>query len=96
MQGNCTIILRNTKSDVQNLETYENVNKHKHSWILKTFFGGVYAKMYLGIEFYSSENCCYGYQIQVNKLLMPILFNFIVFSNTQNFLYFSEHGVVWS
>ena len=29
-------------------------------------------------------------------LFMPILFNFIVFSNTQNFLHFSEHGVVWS
>ena len=29
-------------------------------------------------------------------IFMPILFNFIVFSNTQNFLYFSEHGVVWS
>ena len=27
---------------------------------------------------------------------MPILFNFIVFSNTQNSLYFSEHGAVWS
>ena len=49
-----------------------------------------------GIEFYSSENCCYGYQIQINNQFMPILFNFIVFSNTQNFLYFSEHGVVWS
>ena len=44
-------------------------------------------------EFYSSENCCYGYQMQINNQFMPILFNFIVFSNTQNFLYFSEHGV---
>ena len=37
-----------------------------------------------GIEFYSSENCCYGYQIQINNQFMPILFNFMVFSNTQN------------
>ena len=49
-----------------------------------------------GIEFYSSENYCYGYQIQINNQFMPILFNVIVFSNTQNFLYFSKHGVVWS
>ena len=53
-------------------------------------------KRIYGIEFYSNENCCYGYQIQINNQLMPVLFNFIVFSNTQNFLYFSEHEVVWS
>ena len=52
------------------------------------------SKCIYGIEFNSSENCCYGYQIQINNQFMPILFNFIVFSNTQNFLYFSEHGVV--
>ena len=51
-------------------------------------------KCIYGIEFLSSENCCYGYQINIQ--FMPILFNFIVFSKTQNFLYFSEHGVVWS
>ena len=33
---------------------------------------------------------------ELNNQFMPILFNFIVFSNTQNFLLFSEHGVVWS
>ena len=53
-------------------------------------------KCIYGIEFYSSENCCYDYQIQINNQFIPILFDFIVFSNTQNFLYFSEHGVVWS
>ena len=53
-------------------------------------------KCIYGIEFYSSKNCCYGYQIQINNQFMPILFNFIEFSNTQNFLYFSEHGVVRS
>ena len=53
-------------------------------------------KCIYGIEFYSSESCCYGCQIQINNQFMPILFNFIIFSNTQNFLYFSEHGVVWS
>ena len=37
--------------------------------------------------------CIYGYQIQIKNQFMPILFNFIVFSSTQNFLYFSEHGV---
>ena len=47
-------------------------------------------KCIYGIEFYSSENCCYGYQIQINNQFMSILFNFIVFSNTQNFLYFSD------
>ena len=41
-----------------------------------------------GIRDFSSENCCYGYQIQINNQFMPILFNFIVFSNTQNFLFF--------
>ena len=46
--------------------------------------------------FLSSENCCYGYQIQRNNQFMPILFNFIVISNTQDFLLSSEHGVVWS
>ena len=34
--------------------------------------------------------------MQINNLFMPILFNFIVFSNTQNFLYFPEHGGGWS
>ena len=45
--------------------------------------------------FYSSENCCFGYQILRNNQFMPIFFNFIVFSNTQNFLFSSEHGVVY-
>ena len=47
-------------------------------------------KCIYGIEFYSSENCCYGYQIQINNQFISILFNFIVFSNTQNLLYFSD------
>ena len=53
-------------------------------------------KCIYGIGLYSSEDCCYGCQIQINNQFMPILFNFIVFSNTRNFLYFSEHAVIWS
>ena len=45
-------------------------------------------KCIYGIEFYSSENCCYGYQIQINNQFMPILFNFIVFSNHSEFSIF--------
>ena len=54
------------------------------------------SKCIYGTEFYSSENCCYGYQIHINNQFIAILFNFTVFFNTQNFLYFSEHGDVWS
>ena len=53
-------------------------------------------KCIYSIRDFSSENWCYGYQIYINNQLMPILFNFIIFSNTQNFLLFSELGVVWS
>ena len=53
-------------------------------------------KSIYGIRDFSSENCCYGYQIQRNNQFMPILFNFIVFSNAPNFQFFSEHGVVLS
>ena len=97
MWRNCTTILRNTKSDVQksgNIRKGEVINT-PGCW---EYLLGVFTpKCIYGIEFYSSENCCYGYQIQINNQFMPlILFNFIVFSNTQNFLYFSEHGVAWS
>ena len=70
----------------RNLETYEKVN-NKHSWILRTFAWGVGCKnVFMVSGFFSSENRCYGYQIQRNNQFMPILFNFIVFSNTQIFL----------
>ena len=96
MRRNCTTILRNTKSDVHksgNIRKAEVINTPGYCEHLLGMFK---PKCICGIEFYSSENCCYGYQIQINNQFMPILFNFIVFSNTQNFLYFSEHGVVWS
>ena len=92
MRRNCTTILRNIKSDVQksgDIQKGEVINTREN------LLGVLMPKCIYGIEFYSSENCCYGYQIQINNQFMPILFNFIVLSNTQNFLYFSEHGVVW-
>ena len=95
MRRNCTTILRNTKSDVQkfgNVRKDEVINTPGY----REYLLGVFMPKCTCIEFYSSENCCYGYQIQINNQYMPILFNFIVFSSTQNFLYFSEHGFVWS
>ena len=96
MRHNCTTILRNTKSNVQksgNLRKGEVINTPGYC---EHLLGVFMPKCIYGIESYSSENCCYGYKIQKNSQFMPIPFNFIVFSSTQKFLYFSEHGVVWS
>ena len=96
MRHNSTSIHRNTKSNVQksgNIRKREVKNTPDNR---EHLLGVFMQKSIYGIRDFSSENCCYGYQIKRNKQFMPILFNFIVFSNTQNFLLFSELGVVWS
>ena len=45
-------------------------------------------KCIYGIEFYSSENCCYGYQIQINNQFMPILFTLLYFLTLRIFCIF--------
>ena len=85
MRRNCTNILRNTKSNIQkpgNIRKGEVTNSPGYC---EHLFGVFIQKCIYGIRVFSSENCCYGYQIWRNNQFMPILFNFIIFSNTQNF-----------
>ena len=86
MRRNCTTILRSSKSDVQksgNIQKGEVINTPGY----REHLLGVLMPKCIYV-FYSSENCCYGYQIQINNQFIAILFNFIVFSNTQNFVNF--------